>query len=318
MKAFCISHIKDGDGLCSAALVKAATGAELLLTGYNDLLGDLEKVPEDAEQVIICDIGADVAQADEFVQKLAKLATRSKLTYIDHHYASEETKRKLRRKGVKVVHDVEECASMLTYLTFKKSLPEQAKMLGLYGAVTDYMDDSPSAKKLMEQTDRHFVLLEASMLAYAIAKQGDEPGFPYMIAEELAKMKRPHEIEGVPAYAVQQLDDVVKLEDEVKKEGKTMGRLAYMITSQQSTGGVAKLLIGAFGVPVGVSLKEKTKGWYEVSLRCTSDCRIHLGRTISTIAAKLGGSGGGHRKAAGCRVPTEKAQEMLKTLSRKV
>jgi single-stranded DNA-specific DHH superfamily exonuclease len=318
LKTFCISHIKDVDGLGSAALVLAATGADLLLTGYNDILRDLDRVPEDADQVVICDLGSDVSSADEFVEKLGKIASRSKVTYIDHHYASEETKRRIRRKGVKVVHDVKECASMLTYLTFRKSLPEQAKLVALYGAVTDYMDDSPAAKKLMEQTDRHFVLLEATMLAYALARRGDEPGFPEMVAKELSQMKYPHTIDGAPALAVEQLDEVVKLQDEVKKFGKTMGRLAYMETTQQSTGGVAKLLIGAFGAPVGVSLKEKQKGWYEVSLRSTSECRVHLGRTISGIAAKLGGTGGGHRKAAGCRVPTEKAQEMLKLLSKKV
>ncbi len=318
MKTFCISHVKDVDGLSSAALVIAATGADLLLTGYNDILGNLDRVPEDAEQVVICDIGADVSEADEFVQKLGKLAARSKVTYIDHHYASEETKRRIRRKGVKVVHDVNECASMLTYLTFRKSLPEQAKLVALCGAVTDYMDDSPAAKKLMEQTDRHFVLLEATMLAYALARHGDEPGYPEMVAGELGQMKKPHAIDNVPALALEQLDEVVKLEDEVKKLGRTMGRLAYMETSQQSTGGVAKLLIGAFGVPVGVSLKQKQDGWYEVSLRGTSECRVHLGRTISAIAARLGGTGGGHRRAAGCRVPAARAQDMLRLLSKRV
>lgn len=318
MKAFCISHIKDVDGLGSAALVLAATGAELLLTDYNELLKDLNKVPPDAEQVIICDMGSDASSADELVDKLGRIASRSKLTYIDHHYASAETKRRIRRKGVKLVHNVRECASMLTYLTFQKSLPEDAKLVALYGAVTDYMDDSPAAKKLMEQTDRHFVLLEATMLAYAVAQRGEEPGYPYTISKELSQMKTPHTIDEVPTLSLEHLEEMVTLREAVKLYGKTIGRVAYMETSQQATGGVAKLLVGAFGVPVGVSLKEKTKGWYEVSLRSTSECKVHLGRTIGAIATSLGGSGGGHRKAAGARVPTDKAQEMLRLLSKKV
>ncbi|HYB45445.1 MAG TPA: DHHA1 domain-containing protein [Nitrososphaerales archaeon] len=318
MKAFCISHIKDVDGLSSAALVLAATGADLLLTNYNGILADLDKVPEDAEKVIICDIGSDVSESEEFVEKLGKIASRSKVTYIDHHFATGATKRKISRKGVNLVHDVNECASILTYLTFRKSLPEEAKKVALYGAVTDYMDDAVEAKRLMEQTDRHFILLEASMLAYALAKRGDELGFPYMVAKELAQMKHPHEIAGVPALAVEHLDDVVKLEVEVRKTGKTIGHVAYVETDQQATGGVAKLLIGAFGVPVGVAYKEKDKGWCEVSLRCTSECTAHLGKTISPIAAKLGGTGGGHKRAAGCRVATDKIQEMLRMLSTKV
>jgi nanoRNase/pAp phosphatase (c-di-AMP/oligoRNAs hydrolase) len=34
--------------------------------------------------------------------------------------------------------------------------------------------------------------------------------------------------------------------------------------------------------------------------------------------AGLGGSGGGHAKAAGCRVPKAKASEMIRALSKKV
>lgn len=318
MKTFCISHIKDVDGLGSAALVVAATGAELRLTGYNNILRELDEVPRDVDQVVICDIGTDLAAADEFVEKLGKIASRSKVTYIDHHYIAEETKRRIRRKGVRLVHDVKECASMLTFLTFRKSLPERARLIALCGAVTDYMDDSATAKKLIEQADRHFVLLEATMLAYAVARRGDEPGFPEMVVQELSQMKHPHEIAGVPELAVEQLREVVRLGDEVKRLGKTIGRLAYMVTSQQSTGGVAKLLIGAFEVPVGVSLKEQQKGWYEVSLRSTSECKVHLGRTISAIAERLGGAGGGHKRAAGCRVPVERAQKMLQMLAKKV
>jgi nanoRNase/pAp phosphatase (c-di-AMP/oligoRNAs hydrolase) len=88
-----------------------------------------------------------------------------------------------------------------------------------------------------------------------------------------------------------------------------------MITTQHSTGNVAKLLVGAFAVAAGVALKEEQPGWYEVSLRSTSECKIHLGRTIDGIARRLGGNGGGHRKAAGCRVPVSKADTMLAELS---
>jgi nanoRNase/pAp phosphatase (c-di-AMP/oligoRNAs hydrolase) len=131
-------------------------------------------------------------------------------------------------------------------------------------------------------------------------------------------MKHPHEIEGVPAAAVEQLKEVVALGEEVKAKGTKLGRLAYMRTSQYSTGNVAKLLIGAFVVPVGVAFKEKQEGWYEVSLRGTSECRVHLGKAVSSMAGRLGGSGGGHRKAAGCRVPASKMDQLLASLSKKV
>lgn len=318
MKAYCISHRKDVDGLGSGALSVAATGAKIILSDYDDLVENLKAIPGDAEAVIVCDLGADTADFDDFLDEMKRLALSSEVTYIDHHYMSESAKRKIRRAGVRVVHDVRECASMLTYRTFKEKLPEQARLIALCGAVTDYMDDSPMAKKMMEKGDRQFVLAEAMLLSLALGNRATEAGFPEMVVYDLSRMKHPHEIQGVPEAAVRQLEKETALGKEVKDGGTKLGRLAYMVTSQYSTGTVAKLLIGAFDVPVGVSMKEKKEGWYEVSLRGTSECKIHLGRTIATIAAELGGSGGGHRKAAGCRVPVALVDRMLKELADRV
>jgi RecJ-like exonuclease len=240
------------------------------------------------------------------------------VTYIDHHFMSPATRKKLRAAGVRVVHDVGDCSSMLVYKTFRADLPERARLIALCGAVTDYLDDSPTAKKMMEQADRQFVLLEASMLSYALGRNSGINGFAELVVSELSKMKHPHEIPGVPEAAVEQLNEVARLAERVKSEGKKIGRLAYMMTEQYSTGNVAKLLIGAFEVPVGVALRSREEGWYEVSLRGTSECRIHLGKTIARIAQKLGGSGGGHRKAAGCRIPAGTADSMLSQLAKLV
>ncbi len=318
MKTFCISHVKDVDGLGSAALVVAATGAEVLLSDYDDLLENLAGVPPGTEKFVLCDLGADNANLEEFLKSLKKIAERAEVTYIDHHFMTSATKRRVRRIGVRLVHDEDECSSMLAYLTFKGSLPERARLIALCGAVTDYTDDSPAARRLMEHADRQFVLLEATMLAYSVARKGGQDGFPQKVVSELSKMKHPHEIADVPRLAVDQLVEVARLGEQVKESGVKMGRLAYMITDQHSTGNVAKLLVGAFEVPVGVALKEKRPGWYEVSLRSTSECRVHLGRMIDRIAARLGGNGGGHRKAAGCSIPVSKADAMLSELSKKV
>ncbi|HME18210.1 MAG TPA: DHHA1 domain-containing protein [Nitrososphaerales archaeon] len=315
MKALCISHVKDVDGIGAAALVRAATGAEVVLSDYVTLMEDLGRVPKDVGVFVLCDLGSDNSNMDEFVSRMGSIASHAKVTYIDHHLMSQQAKRGLKEAGVRVVHDEAECAAMLAYATFRESLPERAKMVALLGAVTDYMDDSPMAKKMIEQADRQFILLEATLLAYAIARKAGRGGFPDMLVEELSRMKHPHEIPGVPDLAVEQLSAMVALEHEVKRKGEKMGELAYMVTTQRSTGNVAKLLIGAFGVQVGVALKEQEKGWYEVSLRCTSECKVHLGKAIGRIASEMGGSGGGHRKAAGCRIPVDRMERMLAQLS---
>ena len=318
LKAYCVSHRKDVDGLGSGALAVAATGGKIMLSDYDDLIENLKLIPDDADRVVLTDLGADSADFPQYLEQMKRIAKRAQVTHIDHHYMSEERKRLVRKAGVHLVHDVTECASMLTYQTFKHVLPERARLIALCGAVTDYMDDAPMAKTLMEQGDRHFVLLEATLLSEALGLKGEEAGFPEMVVGELSRMKHPHEIRGVPEAAIEQLRREAHLGELVKAKGKKLGHLAYMVTEEYSTGNVAKLLIGAFEVPVGVAMKEKQRGWYEVSLRSTSEARIHLGTAIGRIAARLGGSGGGHRKAAGCRIPVSGANEMLKALAARV
>lgn len=318
LKAYCISHRKDVDGLGSGALAVAATGGKIILSDYDDLIENLKRIPDDADRVVLTDLGADSADFPKYLDQMKRIAKHAQVTHIDHHYMSEERKRLARKAGVQLVHDVGECASMLTYTTFRKVLPERARLIALCGAVTDYMDDSPTAKRLMEQGDRLFVLLEATLLSEALGLKGSEDGFPEMVVGELSRMKHPHEIAGVPQAALEQLETEAKLGEFVKRHGIKEGNLAYMVTDQHSTGSIAKLLIGAFEVPVGVAMKEKQPGWYEVSLRSTSDARIHLGRAIAKISERLGGSGGGHKKAAGCRIPVSEAGQMISALAKKI
>ena len=319
MKSFCISHSKDVDGIGSAALVLAARGGGFKLTGYDEVLEELQRVPAGVDSFVLCDIGMDQSRLPQFVDKLGDLAKRCDVMYIDHHYLSAESEKKLTRVRVKLVHAVEECSSMLTYQTFRKELPEEAKKIALYGAVTDYMDASPLAKKMIEKEDRLFILLEATLLSNSVAERGDDMGHVRMLTEELSRMKQPHEIDEVPTLAVEQLRRTVGLAREVKRGGKKMGMLAYMRTDQHATGSIAKLLIGAFDVPVGVAFREKSEpGWYEVSFRGTSDCKVHLGRVVGRLAERYGGSGGGHKLAAGCRIPRGKIVSLLKELNRRL
>jgi len=317
LKAYCLSHRKDVDGLGSGSLAVAATGGQIILSDYDDLVDNLSKVPDDAERLVVTDLGADSADFPEFLAEMRRISRHAKVTYIDHHFMSEQAKRKLRRTGIQLVHDVTECASILTYRTFKDVLPEGARLLALCGAVTDYMDNAPVARRMMERAERHFVLLEATMLSFALGNRSDEGGYPESLVGELSKMRLPHEIAGVPEAALAQAKEEASLEKEVKEGGTRKGLLGYMVISKNSTSLVSKVLLGAFDVRVGVALKEKQPGWYEVSLRSTSESRIHLGRTIGKIAARLGGSGGGHARAAGCRIPASKMDDMIDALAKK-
>ncbi|MDA4122916.1 MAG: DHHA1 domain-containing protein [Thaumarchaeota archaeon] len=311
MKSLCLSHVKDIDGISSAALVRASTRSEFMLVDYDSLFDALENLPEGLEDLYVCDLGTDQSRFAAFVDILGRLSRTIRITYIDHHYLAPEDRAALKRLPIELVHNVGDCAGMLTYLHFKDSLPPEAAMVALYAAVTDYMDDSKKAKAIMQTYDRHMIMLESSLLSYALAKNGKDPEYPRMLVAKLAEMRLPHQIPGVVEEAIAQADVVARLIGRVKHEGKMLENVAYCETKQTSTGLVAKLLLGAFGAPVGVAFKRKAPERVEMSLRCTSKCEVHLGKTIGAIAAKHGGSGGGHARAAGCTVP---ASEMLKVI----
>jgi RecJ-like exonuclease len=314
----CISHVKDVDGVASAALVVAAKGGTFSLTDYDDLLKEIDSVPASATGVTICDLGTNASNFDEFVARVGALAKRLPVVYIDHHYLTDEAKKKIVGAGVELHHDVDDCSAVLTYLTYKGGLPPAARLLALYGAVTDYMDGSARASRMMETFDRQFVLLESTILSYALAKNGRDLGYPDMLVKELALMKAPHSIDDVGKDALEQAEVIRKLAEEVKSKGTRLGKLAYMKTEESATGNVAKLLIGAFDVQLGVAYKEKTGGIAEFSLRSTSESKIHLGKEIGLIAQKHGGSGGGHERAAGCSVPSAEIHGLLADLERRM
>ena len=318
MPHHCISHIKDVDGISSAALTFAAKGGTFRLTDYDQMFEELDAVPKDCDGLIICDLGTDAAKFEKFSGRLTELSRKMDVTYIDHHYLSPEMRDKLGTMPVRLIHDPAECASMLTYLTLKSELPSEASYIALYGAVTDYMDSSPTALKMMERFDRQFVLLQSTLLSYAVANNGGE--YPYLdtLVRELAAMKRPSAIQNVNALALRQAEVVAELEKAVVRQGTQLGRLAYMQTDESSTGNVAKLLLGAFDVVVGASFKVKEGGKAEMSTRSTSDCRVHLGQTLSEIASKHHGNGGGHAKAAGCSVRVDEVTAVLQELSARV
>jgi single-stranded DNA-specific DHH superfamily exonuclease len=318
LKRLCLSHVKDIDGISSAALVRAATGCEFMLVDYDSLFDALDGLPAGLEELYICDLGTDQSRFAAFLERMRRLSESVSITYIDHHYLAPDDRAALKRLPIKLVHSVNDCAGMLTYLTFKSSLPEEAKMIALYAAVTDYLDGSRKARRIMETYDRHLILFESTLLSYALAMRGKDLKYPRMLVEQLSKMRLPHQIPGVPDSAVAQANVVLKLMKKVRTKGTMLHNVAYFETDVMSTGIVAKLLLGAFGAAVGVSLRRKSGARTEMSLRCTSECKVHLGRTIGAIAEKHGGNGGGHARAAGCTVPTSEALNVLRDLDEAV
>ncbi len=316
LDSVCISHSKDVDGLASAALVRRARGSEVLLADYGDLIQKLQEVGN-VKELYVCDLGMNPQIAPSFLDELDRLGYAS-VTYIDHHPLTIEMKKEIESRGVKLIHSVEECAGVLTYMSLKDSLPEEAFLLACYAAVTDYLDTQPAAKALIQRFDRQFILLESTMLSYALARRHSDQGYLKMIVDRLSTMEYPHRIEGVQRYAAEQAEVISCLASVIRKEGEMLQSFAHVKTDENSTGLVSNLLFGAFDTKVAFAYKVEEDGVIEGSLRAAFDYGKHLGSIAQSLAEKMGGSGGGHARAAGVRFPASRLQEFLHSLDKEL
>jgi len=309
-KVVCISHSKDVDGLISAAFIRAAEGAEVVLVDYHEFLPTLETLPV-PDHLYICDLGLSESTMAEFLKMLTRFCVSAKVTYIDHHPLPVGAKARLQRMGVDLIHSLDECTGVLTYELLKHKLPTDAFLFAAYAAVTDYRDDSDKAKRLIEKFDRQYILMEATALSYAVAKRGDDRAAIYGVMKSLSKFKHPHEIKDVFADAQKHALATISLFRTLGSTGKKLRNLAYTVSKERAGGIVAHLLIGAMDTKVGLALKDEGDGFMEASLRAKSTCTTHLGQLVSSTAAKLGGFGGGHPRAAGARFPKDQLDNFL-------
>src|SRR5579875_1793447 len=290
-----VSHRKDADGISSAALVKYMTGAEVFLTDYGDMVETLYHV-EPAKQIFICDLGLNKNSFPGFLEQVKRfLKSGSKVHYIDHHPIDQGFESELKQGGVDIYHSTEESAAVLIFRRYAQSFSDspQMKILACAGAITDYLDLRPYAKKIIASFDRQFLLYEATVLSFTIATIGrgtsESNAKLNNLVEELAAGKLPHEIDGASS-------------------------LAQDHASRSATGNVANFLIGAFDVPVGAAFRQEEPGFLEVSLRSVEESPHDLGKIVGRIAAKLNTSGGGHPHASGARIKNSHLEEFLSLL----
>jgi len=310
-----LSHRKDADGICSAALIRSFSGAKVHLADYGEMVATISKI-EPASDIYICDLGLNRTIFDAFESDLQRLLKTGKVHYVDHHPINEDFADRLRSIGVDLYHSTEESAAMLVYKKYQEKLSGNAKILACCGAITDYLDERPLAKKLISTFDRQFLLYEATVLSFAVAIIGRQgvSGVPRLIeiVHALSKGKLPHQIEGASAFAKEFASQSALLIEKVRLEGTKMKNFAYFRTSESATGNIANFLIGAFDVPVGIAFRSEDPGFLEVSARGSEEFGGDLGRIIGGIATSMGTSGGGHPRAAGARIPEDQFQNFLR------
>jgi RecJ-like exonuclease len=318
MKPVCISHNRDADGIVSAALIKAMTQCDVLLTDYEKMIQALESV-DNARSLYICDLGLTKETEIPFCRQLERLRKTTTTYYIDHHPLGAKSIQTIMDLGVKTVHSTEECASVLIYHNYKEKLPKQAALLAACGAVTDDMESGTISKNIIQRYDRDLLLLEASILSYAIAERGEDEQFLSNLVDELSRSRFPHEIQHLCEYASTYAQRMLELSDRIAREGSKMKNLAHFNTMERSLGSVANFLIGEFDVAVGVAYRYKADGdRYIVSLRSSDRFVGNLGELTSKVSSTVGGLGGGHPNASGAVIPKAKLEMFLELFDKEL
>ena len=318
-KIICVSHQEDADGISSAALIKQAFGGDTFLVDYPGIMDVLESLRNDEKlkKLFICDLGLNTKTNDSFVALLTELRKkRISVTYVDHHEIDSKVATKLKKIKVKLIHNTSECTSVLIYDAFKKKLTEHSPFIAVCGAITDYMENKPIASKLLQMYDRQFALVNATVLTYNIVGHQKESDYLLYLVDELSESKFPHEIPNTFVHAQLQVEKLAVIMSKVKKSMKVLKNLAYMEMLDSGASGAVNFVLGFSGKNTGIAYKERVdKGIYAVSVRGSSSCKIHLGRLVSSVSAKFGGSGGGHDKACGAVIPKNNMKKFLREMN---
>lgn len=325
MSGVCISHKEDVDGICSAAVVKAAFDiSKVILVDYANLISRLEKTAamlDNIEQLFICDLGLSKKNEQKFAELLDRIVSAgTEVIYIDHHDISKETLHTLKKADVTLIRTIEECTSMQAYTKYKKKLPEHAAFLAAMGALTDYMENKPLASAIVSRFDRQFLMLESTALSYMISANQHDDAFLIKIVETLSKMKYPHDIKGGFEIAEKFAKKVANAVESIQESVVKFDNIAYAPSVVElSSSMVVNFVLGSSGKPVAMvyKLKDDIKS-YVLSIRASADCKVHLGRLTNELASELGGSGGGHDRACGAVIPKANLQKFIETLNKKI
>ena len=322
MKSICISHKEDVDGLVSAALLQNALKVKnIFLADYPSLLNVLDIVisicskNKNFSRVFICDLGLNKKNQDVFIEKLQVLISNNvQIVYIDHHYLEDQLKDTLKKIGVRLIHNIEECTSVQIYYLCKSKLNSKYSFYASAAALTDYMESKPMASILVSKYDRTFLMLQSCFLSYIISSSQKNIDFLKYVSKSISIFKLPHEIKN-GFYLVKQFSDKISNAlDVIEPQIIKMNNIAYLRHDLDlASSMIVNFVLGLSGKQVGIAFKLKENiNSYVLSIRGSKDCSYHLGKIVNELTSDLNGSGGGHDKACGAVIPEEKLDLFLK------
>ncbi|MDD5473421.1 MAG: DHHA1 domain-containing protein [Candidatus Methanoperedens sp.] len=295
----------DCDGICAGAIVKSALpGSTVFFTSPVSLLGELNSITENYDNIVICDIAIDEKTFPQLKIKLNELAMESNITYMDHHPMPEK-----RYNKIWFHHD--NCsASEQAYRIFEKKLSRDMRRVAIYGAIGDF-SETPLVNKWERDWDKRTLYFYAGTLIQGITYAGRDYDYKRRILDALSEDIPPHDIEGLLESAIIASRKEEEIKDHVRRKVVKLRNLAYVVDINGYMSKAAIYAASYGNARVGVSCEYRShKHVYDISIRLR-DGDADLNTILRRVAPNHGGTGGGHPFAGGARIPGKELEAFL-------
>ena len=311
-----ISH-GDADGICAAALAKARfPEAEIWFSRPITLFNDLQNV-EPGTTVVILDIAISETQKQQVFQRMRELAREDEVIYVDHHPLPPGTLRN-DVPATHFSHALGASASELTFRLFQGSINPDLDRVALWGAIADYCEDTDFVRNGLSKYDLRTIYLEAGLLSQALGEAAGDYHYKRDIVVKLAQCVPPSDIADLVERAIRATKREWETWRYVKEHAVKDGNLAVVYDLPSGSLGKAALYaLGVADADIGICTRT-SENEVDISVRRRVGVNIDINELLRHITARIGGSGGGHKSAAGATIPAELLETFLKTIKQEI
>ncbi|MBO3802727.1 MAG: phosphoesterase [Candidatus Brockarchaeota archaeon] len=308
-----ISH-GDCDGVCSAALALACSpGARVFFSHPAGLVKDLGQV--EGGSVMICDIAISKNFVDQLVPQLRRLSETAALCYVDHHRFPNGIRGAAKNVEF-IIGEEGRSSSELVWTFLRDRLPESMSRVMIYGAIADFSDGTSAVQEAADSWDKREVFFESGILVEALeGSRKRDYDFKRGVVQLLSKNLAPSSSEDLVDVALRERAFGEAMREVVFDRTKVEGKVAYVIDVGWSLGKAATYARVRGNSLVGVAGESRNEV-VDVSLRGSG--LVDAGTLAEVVSSNVGGSGGGHARAAGARIPAGSFDRFVRDLAAKL
>lgn len=294
-----LAHL-DGDGICSASLIKMVKryrNARVFFSHPAGLAHDVKTLNED---LIICDIAVDPRTSEKLGHRLERIAKHHQVIYLDHHNLPNPLP-----ENVINVHDENVSATEIVFRYFYDDLPKYADYIALMGGISDYLDSTPLMQELLLHYERRSLFFNAGILAQGIKQFGRGPAYHEFreFVEKFSRGKHPCDLPKLTKAAIE-----VSRKDKFKRKkilhlyqrGEFIAWIRDPPVGSRSK--VAHWIMGDAESVLGMTIRTINTKRNLVDITIRSRTTIDLRKIVPPIVTRFQGSAGGHAHALGVRI----------------